>query len=51
MRIVIVMDGNALVLEVVHAGGAAGCFARGLDRGEQKRNQDADDRDHDEQFD
>jgi hypothetical protein len=45
------MHGGAPLLEVVQALTAAGRFSRRLDRRQQQGHQDADNRDHHEQFD
>ena len=44
------VQGQADLLQVVLAGGAAGGFAGGLHRRQQQRDQHADDGDHDQQF-
>ena len=45
------LNGQADLLEIVLALGAAGRFAGGLDRWQQERYQDANDRDDNQQFD
>ena len=45
------MQGQADLLEVVRALGAAGRFAGGLDGGQEQAGQDREDRDHDQDFD
>src|SRR5262249_43666768 len=51
MRIVMGLPGQADLLQVVHALRAAGCFTRSLHGWQQQRDEDANDRNHDEQFD
>jgi hypothetical protein len=51
MHIVIVVQRHAELLEVVLAARAAGRFAGGLNRRQQQANQNANDGDHDQQFD
>ena len=50
-RVVMVVQGQAELLEVVGALHPAGRLARRLHRGQQQRDQDADDRDHHQQLD
>jgi hypothetical protein len=45
-----VVQGQAHLLEVVLALGAAGCFPRLLHGGQKERDQDGDDGDDDQQF-
>jgi hypothetical protein len=47
----IILDGQADLLEIIGALGAAGRLAGGLHGGQQEGDQDADDRDHDQQLD
>ena len=47
----VVMAPDCQLTELVDTGGATGRFAGGLDRGQQQRNQDPDDRDDDQEFD
>jgi hypothetical protein len=49
--IVIVMKGNAELLEIIAALGSPGRFPRRLHRGQQQRHEDADDGNYDQQFD
>jgi hypothetical protein len=50
MNVGVIMDGEAKLLEVVGALSAPRRFTGVLDRWQQKGNQDADDRNHDEKF-
>ena len=49
--VVVIVDGDADLLQVVDALRAPGGLARGLDGGQQQRDQNGDDRDHHQQFD
>ena len=49
--VVVVLQGQAELLEVVGALGAAGGFARGLNGGKEEGDQEGDDRDRDEELD
>ena len=51
MRVIQIMNRKTDVLKVVLALRAARCFARRLNGRQKKRDQDANDRDHDEQLD
>jgi hypothetical protein len=46
----IILHRYADLLEIVDTLGAPGCFTRGLDSGQQERNKNADNGDHDQEF-
>ena len=51
IHIVIEMQSEPDLLEIVGAGGSAGCLASGLDCGQQQGDQDSDNGDDDQEFD